>query len=482
MIAMTIPAARPRGSLGLSLFLVATAAYLFSSWVLDPNNFFYADDWGWLGRAAFTPFNWLSDVWPGYIYNSRPAGEALITGLYHLFGLDHVAFHRVWLGIHMLNCMLYLLMLWQILPPVRALLAGILSACWHSSLMAVGWIGAAFDLVAATWCLAALLCYQQSARRGFAGIAASLAAAGFYMLALRSKEMAIALLGVFVAYEYLLMPGRPLRSRIGALLPAFVVFGAFGLRYLWLYVQMPSLPTNDPYVASIGLVSIASTFGFYLQQLSYATPTQWVWPAAAFAALGCYAILSRNRVAIFGLFAFVALLAAVLILPSQRSPLYLYTPHFFIAMALMAVMPRNAIATIVSAVFAALLVWWPSHTSLLHHERNFMLSNGRYAHQLWADYQRLPRAPAEFIRVDRPYFSPFQYGARDASEPSFEQQDQGTSINILRRDLTILVVVETDETRLLEAFCAHTSVDSRYLDDIDGRLLDRSDWATEQCR
>ena len=51
----------PRARFLLPLLIAVIAALAFNAWVLDPAHFFFADDWGWLERDAFTRFGTTSD-------------------------------------------------------------------------------------------------------------------------------------------------------------------------------------------------------------------------------------------------------------------------------------------------------------------------------------------------------------------------------------------------------------------------------------
>ena len=85
-------AAEARSSLSwharwLPLLVAVIAALWFNRWVLDPAHFFFADDWGWLERAQFGPWQNSIHLLPTAIYNDRPVGELLIRGLYEVFWL-----------------------------------------------------------------------------------------------------------------------------------------------------------------------------------------------------------------------------------------------------------------------------------------------------------------------------------------------------------------------------------------------------------
>src|SRR4030042_5587753 len=81
------------------------ALYLYS-YVLKKDFFFYADDWGWLYRAEFSPYKVLFSLLPNQIYNDRPVGAVFIKFIYSLFRLNNINFHLVLLAIHICNSIL----------------------------------------------------------------------------------------------------------------------------------------------------------------------------------------------------------------------------------------------------------------------------------------------------------------------------------------------------------------------------------------
>ena len=53
----------------LFIVVVAAAALWSCYWLLDPRNFFRADDWAWLGFSAFRDLGDFLNVFPKIIYN-----------------------------------------------------------------------------------------------------------------------------------------------------------------------------------------------------------------------------------------------------------------------------------------------------------------------------------------------------------------------------------------------------------------------------
>ena len=181
----------PRARFLLPLLISVIAALAFNAWVLHPAHFFFADDWGWLERAQFHPWQETVHLFPTALYNDRPVGELLIRGLYDMFWLRHGAWNQVWLALHALNIALFVLLARHWLPPLRLALAGVLAACWFSTLTAVQWIGAAFDLVGATLVLGTLLAYQHAVLGGGRRWPWLLLSVVLHLAAIRTKEFAL---------------------------------------------------------------------------------------------------------------------------------------------------------------------------------------------------------------------------------------------------------------------------------------------------
>lgn len=416
------PVAATRGrALGLSLLVAVLAALLFNRWVLDSAHFFFADDWGWLERAQFGPWQATIHLLPNAIYNDRPVGELLIRGMYRLFWLRHGAWNQLWWCLHALNVALLVLLLRPWLPPLRLTLAAVVSACWFSTLTAVHWIGAVFDLLGATLVLGCLLSYQQAVlsngRRGLWFVVAVL----LHLAAIRTKEFALGMVAVLAVWDVLLLGPEDWRKRGWRLAPHVVVTLIFLVCYVLLYQQQRSSLESGAYELSLTASGVLEGVGWYFAQAFYAFV-----PGSNATHVGTGLLLATATVVValcsrVGRAAFlsaVVLMAAVLLMGKQRHPLYLYVPHFFIAVALCAPFPRRRWVDVALVVLMAVLLYWPVHTGFLRDARNFVLIKGGYSKALYYDYARLmqqerPASPVT-IAVAETYFDPFSWGSGDA--------------------------------------------------------------------
>ena len=226
-----------RSRVVVALLVAVAAALLFNSWALDSAHFFFADGWGWLERAHFHPWRETIHLFPNALYNDRPVGELVIRGLYDLFWLRHGAWNQVWLGLHALNVALLVMLTRPWLTPLRLTLAGVLAACWFSTLTAVHWVGAVFDLFGATLVLGTLLAYQHavlSGGRRWPWLALSVL---LHLAAIRTKEFALGMVVVLGIWEFVLLHRDGLRERCLRLAPHVLLAALFVIRYAMLYKQ-----------------------------------------------------------------------------------------------------------------------------------------------------------------------------------------------------------------------------------------------------
>ena len=403
------------------LLAAVAAALLFNRWVLDSAHFFFADDWGWLERAHFFPWHQTIHLFPNALYNDRPVGELVIRGLYQVFWLRHGAWNQVWWCLHAVNVALLVLLARPWLPPFRLALAGVLAACWFSTLAAVHWVGAVFDLLGATLVLGTLLAYQHavlSSQRRWFWLAMSVL---LHLAAIRTKEFALGMVAVLAIWEVLLLRRSGWKASCLRLSPHIVLAVVFAWRYLLLYQQQGDGMQGSAYGLSLTASGLLEGVGWYFAQAFYAfipgSNVTHVGIGLAFAA-GVLVVACCSRVGIVALLSAAALMAAVLLLGSQRHPLYLYVPHFLIVIALCSAFPRQRMVDVATFALAALLLVWPAHSGFLRDARNFTLIKGQYSKTLFYDYATAmqhgkPVSPVT-IAVVETYFDPFSWGSGDA--------------------------------------------------------------------
>ncbi|OOG55540.1 hypothetical protein [Rhodanobacter sp. C03] len=386
-----------------------------SGWALAAHHFFYADDWGWLERVAFDIDTFR--LVPEKVYNDRPAGEFFIKWMYEWFGLNAHPYNVLWLLLHIFNSILLFFLAANYLPRNRALLAAVLAASWYSTLIAVHWVAAIFDLAGATWCLLCLLFYVHSSRESCWSPLWLVGAFCLHVLAIRTKEFALALVVVLASWEFLLIESKDLRRRLSRLAPHVLLTLVYGLIYLRLFSLQKPFVSSGIYSMSLSLSTILENAISYLSMAFYmpAPDKDFAWRLAAYALLVAMLLLGcSSRKTLAAMVSAVALLAAVLLMPNQQSALYLYVPHFFVAFVLCAVAPRCRVATVITWLTVGLIIGWPFFTGGWKASRNFYLTTGEYSERLHNDYVRLmqgrpPPVPLT-IAVSKTYFDPFSWG------------------------------------------------------------------------
>lgn len=380
--------------------VVAIAAWVSCAPLLGRDLFFHADDWDWLARAHFYQGADQSGWLPQKPYNDRPVGALLIRIGYRAFGLDAQAFHVAAVCLHAINSVLALVLALRLLPPHRALVAGVLSAAWFAANDAVGWTAAVFDLAGATFCLGAVLLYGLEGRRQWLWRLGALAC---HVLAIRTKEFGLGLVVALAAWELLVAP----RWQWARLLPHVAVTLVYGVAYLILLADAPT--RGGPYALSWSPVAMAESLWAYMRMLGGGH----AWAAWLLAGVALAHVAMRNRAGLFATLAALAVLAAVLPLASQRYAFYLYAPHFFAAISI-AALGFGRVGSVLAAVLAIVLVGTPLLDGSRARALGEARSQGRYAAALhrdfvaWADGRGPLRGVV--VQVRDPAASPFLQG------------------------------------------------------------------------
>lgn len=439
--------------------LVALAAWLSCLPLLGGDLFFRADDWDWLARAQFYQGADQSGLLPQKPYNDRPVGAFLIRMGYVAFGLDAHAFHVAAVCLHALNAVLAFFLACRLLPPYRALLAGVLSAAWFAANDAVAWTAAVFDLAGATFCLAAVLLYGVQGRQQWMWRIAAVAA---HVLAIRTKEFGLGLVLALFAWEWL----ATTQPRWTRLLPHVAVTIVYGTAYVLLLADAPI--RGGPYALSWSPMAMLESLWAYTRILG----NGYSWGALALAGVAVAHVAMRNRAGLFALVAAVALLAAVLPLAQQRYAFYLYAPHFFAAIAV-AALGFGRVGALLSAGLALALVTTPlldgSHARAQREAR----AQGRYAATLFADFRAWAAAHGDLrgvvVQVANPAASPFLQGHSRLTRFNPWLLGPGNAIKMVVSNPHALVRVTSSRSEA-EAQCRALRLP--LLVERDGRLLD----------
>ena len=220
-------------------FYLVVVLFLFSPAI---KAFFVSDDFDWVNRVRS-----LSPLTHDYFLSNadgarasgvyRPLTIISFWANYWLTGLDSDFFHLFSIILHALNAFLVFYLLKLILKSdTAAIIAGLFFAVLPNHPEAVSWISGRGDVLATFFYLLAVILYVAFRQKsGGWRLAVSL---GCFLLALFSKEMAITLPAVLVAYEAIwqirprLPRGKQIKQVVFYLLPFIIVLaGYFILRF-----------------------------------------------------------------------------------------------------------------------------------------------------------------------------------------------------------------------------------------------------------
>ncbi|MCX6588300.1 MAG: hypothetical protein NTX13_17180 [Acidobacteria bacterium] len=244
--------------------------------------------------------------------NFRPVTHALLTGLYHGAGYEFRWYVLAVQLLHLLN----LGLLWGLLGRLGVAWAarwcGLGLFAFHVACLEAYWKPMfLYDVLCATFCLAALWAWV-AGRPWWQPLL-------LFWCAYKSKELAIGLPVVLLAYEHWLG-----QRRYRALSPFFAVSVLFGLQAL----RVQGGREGD-YGLRLTPLSLAQTMDYYASKILLLPHAGW--------ALLAVPLLSRDKRVHWGLAAFVVLLAPMFVVPNRTLSAYLYLPLAGLAVALASV-------------------------------------------------------------------------------------------------------------------------------------------------
>ena len=315
------------------LLLFAAFAALFLTVNRDAYRGYFQDDE--IDNLSWTPYLGPLDFLKGaatpqfQANNFRPVGHYYFHAVEEVAGLDFPVYVAVLHAFHLLNVWL----LWLVARRLGAAPFAAAAACLffglHMALFDDFWKPMyIFDVLCATFCLLSLWCYASG--RWVLSFAA-------FWLAYKSKEMAVMLPAVLLAFEFWFG-----KRRWKPLVPFFLVSLSFGVQ------GMLGNPNKDnDYTFRFTAAALAKTSVFYAGRIFLIPYLGFVVPAFAF--------LARNRRTWFGLAAMGLFLFPVLFLPGRMFSAYCYLPFTGLAIAITGLAESAspaALATVSGAVAA----------------------------------------------------------------------------------------------------------------------------------
>jgi len=281
-------------------------------------------------------------------WNFRPVGSLYYRWLYRFFHLYFPPYVIAVQLLHGLNVALLYFLLRRLGSSPPAAGAGALFYSFHVAVMEIYWKPMyIFDLLCATFCLITLLLYV----RGH-WVAALLT----FWLAYKSKEIAIMVPIVLLAFEWLLGDRKWKR-----LVPYFLISLVFGIQAL---LWNRTVDQRNPYALHFDPGMLWDTIAFYWSALFFS-----VYAIVVIAAL---LIWFRDRLLYFALIATIALLVPMLALHQRLAAVYWYVPMLGVAVAVAAIAAR----TPRWAVALFFLLWLPWNFIKLREQRPAIIAEG----------------------------------------------------------------------------------------------------------
>jgi hypothetical protein len=283
--------------LSIAAWLIILANFVWFTWRV-PQSPFAPDEimkMGWAWEAG--PLRIFPAIVAFFSPFYRPVGQLYYWILFHLFGLNFVPFRIADLSILLLNLWLVYCVLRRLSKSLPAIYIATFLFSYQAKVMIVlDYNGAfAFDRLCFTFFIAAFLAYIRiRSRQETLGLKSVALVAFLYLLALGSKEMAVSLPFVLVAYELLFHPPRELSKTWRPPLFLFLLTAAyvFGRTY-----GQGALLDSDgyqlhPITLSHYLASLASYLDVFLMKPYHVTLFQ---IAVLILAASFWAAASRSR-------------------------------------------------------------------------------------------------------------------------------------------------------------------------------------------
>ncbi len=335
---------------GILLAMVILFSFFTVVWTLNLRNGLVYDDYTTLTRAKFSEFSDLLTMFPSISYNDRPMGLAFIKILIQIFGTNYLLFHMVFVGFHLLNVFLLYCIVGLLFKEfavedelnIYGIIAASVFGVFPTSLMAVQWFSAVYDLLCCTALLLSVLFYLYAQREKKYCLFYSFMSFMTYWVSLRCKEMSLALPVIFLVYEVGVAVKRKEKLKIHYVLIVQFLFMVVYAILLFTGGQ-DSTPPDNPYYLTFNPVILIRNLVRYLS--IYVDPLNNAYMYDRFRSsslLGCiifcililysfYQLIKfRNVYLLLCLSAIVGSIVIVLPMQNMQHRLYLYIPSIFI--------------------------------------------------------------------------------------------------------------------------------------------------------
>ncbi|MFZ4286383.1 hypothetical protein [Variovorax sp. HJSM1_2] len=373
--------------------IIITIAY-FSPY-LDVRNYFIGDDFVWLYQAKFGRFvptlgaddysyqnkygslAFIYQLIPVSIYNDRPGGLLFIKIIHEIFGLSSATpYYVAILILHIINVALFYKYARIFLSVWPSWIAAALSATWFYAIDAATRVNAIFDVLAFTASIASILIFRESVEKNskikyIIGLL-------LFVFAIRTKEYAIGILPILFLQESIFFNGK-IKESLKRISGYIFVFLLIFTRYLSLYFDQSTerlISKTSDYHFSYSLQGTLENFYWYWSEVFYKPFVSPIFLGLIFLIFIAIFITGDGklkRIYLFSICAFTLILGPVLLFTGQRSALYLYAPHFFVALLLAATLEGKALNKILGILLISFVSIIPFSSNWKHDSTNWML-------------------------------------------------------------------------------------------------------------
>jgi hypothetical protein len=323
MLRLIRPAVR-RANVMAALALVMPLLFAFQLWSF---SYFWTDDFGnifWIqSETAGRMLNYVLN--PASTFY-RPLGELFYWILFHTFGLNPVPYHVVAWAIHAINTYLLFTLLRTWLRSPFAAIAGTIPFAFRVNFADMYWsFGTIYELLACLLMLIGTHLYVRSKR----SIPSVLLLTFVYMLAVKSKEMAITLPAVWLLYEVFMSKNLRERWRTVLLTLALPLLAGAWFTYLKVGVMRDVDPAS-PYFMDITFGTAYQGAAQYMDWLTGVDLPPVVW-ATLTVGLFVFLLWRRSWSGMFFLLYVPLTFAPVIFLANHRWPYFWYIPFLGIS-------------------------------------------------------------------------------------------------------------------------------------------------------
>jgi hypothetical protein len=284
-------------------------------WLDDFNNLF------WVQQHSFARMLWYN-VNP-FANFFRPFGMLVYWSFWHTFGLTPLPYHIFAWILHSINVLLLYLLLSRIVGSQYAAAIGALIFTFRSNFADIYWsFGTVFELLACLLVFLAILIYA-----GEFSYSRLLIVSVLYLLAIKSKEMAVTLPAVLVLYDCCIRKEKIDRKR----LIWYAALGSFAVA--WSYVRFLSMGSSSPthpYYMDLSVITLGRGYGWYFDHL-YGLRLRWgAWISGIVFLSLAFGYAREKRGLFFVGYMFITLLPVVFLV-NHRYEFFWYIPFLGIA-------------------------------------------------------------------------------------------------------------------------------------------------------